>query len=285
LPAAATFEATLVEAPSGDSAARLIGSVLVGGAGSSPIAFRIPYDPGQVRQGREYVIHGRIVAERSVLYLDDGGAPVLTQGHGRKATMMLVRVDPTRQLPASFTGRLPCADCAERVVQVDLMPDSVFYLREIRRNAGDTVVRYDIGRWTLDAARTGLTLHGSRTEAFTALGASILRSMGREASPNGERKAELSRTSAVPLLEPELALRGLYRAEGGAGTFADCRTRRPIPIAQGQLAITAAIRRAGGRPETPMLLRVEGRIVRSDSAGAAALSVTHVLGATPSEGC
>ena len=114
LPAAATFEATLVEVPSGDSAARLIGSVLVGGAGASPIAFRIPYDPAQVSQSREYVIHGRIVAQRSVLYLDDGGTPVLTGGHGRKATMTLVRVDLTRQLPASFTGKLPCADCATR---------------------------------------------------------------------------------------------------------------------------------------------------------------------------
>ena len=285
LPAAATFEATLVEAPSGDSAARLVGSVLVGGAGPSPIAFRIPYDPAQVRDGREYVIHGRIVAERSVLYLDDGGTPVLTQGHGRKATLTLVRVDLTRQLPASFTGKLPCANCTERVVQVDLLPDSVFYLREIRRSAGDSAVRYDIGRWELDSTRTALTLRGSRDEAFTALGASILRPMGGEVSPDGERKTELSRTSAAAPLEPDLALRGLYRAEGGAGTFADCRTRRPIPIAQGQLAITAAIRRAGGGPETPMLLRLEGRIVRLDSARASALSVTHVIGASRSEGC
>jgi len=285
LPASATFEATLVEAPGGDSAARLIGSVLAGGAGASPIAFRIPYDPGQVSEGREYVIHGRIIAERSVLYLDDRGTPVLTQGHGRKATLTLVRVDPTRQLPASFTGKLPCADCTERRLQVDLLPDSVFYLREIRRNAGDSAVRYDVGRWALDSARSGLTLHGSRNQAFAALGASILRPMDGEATPPGERKAELSRTGTAAPLEPELTLRGLYRAEGGAGTFADCRTRRPIPIAKGRHAIEAAIRRAGGRPEGPMLLELEGRIVRSDSARASALLVAQVLGASRAEGC
>jgi copper homeostasis protein (lipoprotein) len=285
LPSTATFEVTLVEAPHGDSGGRLIGSALVGGAGPSPIAFRIPYDPGQVREGREYVVHARIIAERSVLYLGERGTPVLTQGRGREATIELVRVDPTRQLPASFTGKLPCADCAKRVLQVDLLPDSVFYLREIRRNERDSIVRYDIGRWALDSTRTRLTLHGTRDETFAALGASVLRLTGVEESPGSERKADLLRTSAATPLEPKLTLRGMYRTESGAGTFADCRTNRPIAIAKGQPALDAAIRRAGGRPETPILLRLEARIVRSDSARASALSVTHVLGAARTEGC
>jgi hypothetical protein len=63
-----------------------------------------------------------------------------------------------------------------RLRQIDLLPDSVFYPRAIRRQAGDSTVRDDIGRWTLEA---GARLHtaAARCRPSQPFGASVVRKL------------------------------------------------------------------------------------------------------------
>ena len=288
LPADAVLDASLIELPGRpDVPPRLIGSVLAGGPGPSPIAYRIPYDPGQIDSARRYAVRARLLADRSVLYLTEADAPVLTHGHGRVAAIRLVPATITRRLPATFTGTLPCDDCASLRYQIDLLPDSLFYLRAIRRRTADSTVRDDIGRWSLEAGGSRLVLRGGETRTFAPFGASVLRQRDSAGRPVGSgREHDLLRTSAVAPLEPALPLNGLYREVAGEGLFADCRTARPMPVAAGgdRAALEAGYRRARVRPEGAVLVRFQGRIVR-DSAGASLVSVTRFLGASRTDRC
>ena len=264
LPPDAVFEVTRLEVPRADAPARVIGSMLTGGPGASPITFRIPYDPDRIDTTHRYVLRARLTADRSVLYLTDQPWPVRIRGSTAEAAISLVPVTITRQLPASFTGTLPCGDCAGIHYQIDLLPDSVFYLRMIRRRTADSAMRDDIGRWTLEAGGTHLTLRGSDEQAFAPFGASVLRKLDAGGRPIvSGLEYDLRRSSGLAPLEPELLLRGLYRdAEEGA-VFADCRTGRPLPVSAGgdRPALEAAYRRAS------------------------AVSVTRFLGASRTERC
>lgn len=289
LPANAVFEASLLDVSRADAPATVIGSVLTGGPGASPIAFRIPYDPTRIDTTHSYAVRARLTADRSVLYLTDQAWPVLTRGHGPQADISLVPVGITRSLPASFTGTLPCADCAGIRYQIDLLPDSVFYLRTVHQGAGDSLVRDDIGRWTLDRDGARLTLQGAGdAEAFAPFGASVLRKLDREGRSIGSGLSyDLRRTSQVPPLEPTLPLRGVYREVAEGALFADCRTGRPIPVAAGagRAALEAAYRRIRAAPGAEVLVRLEGRIQRSDPSRASAVVVTRFLGAARTERC
>jgi uncharacterized lipoprotein YbaY len=287
VPADAVLEATLLELAGTGTPGRVIGSVLVGGPGRPPVAFRIPYDAAQIDSGRDYTVRARVLADRSVLFLADSGTAVLTRGHGRAVAISLIPATVTRQLPATFAGTLSCDSCVGVAYQIDLLPDSVFYLRAIRRGSGDSTVREDIGRWSLEADGARLTLRGRTVETFAAFGASVLRPLGADGRPSaGSQEHELLRTSAVSPLEPALPLRGLYRESGG-GTFADCRTRTPLSVDTGgeRTALEAAYRRAGGRPGGEVLVRLDGQIVRTSGSRAGAVRVLRVLGASRTERC
>jgi NlpE-like protein len=86
---------------------------------------------------------------------------VRLRGGRSEAAISLIPVNITWQPPGSFTGTLPCGDCAGIHYQIDLLPDSVYYPRAIRRQAGDSTVRDDIGCWTLEAG--GARLHSAAT--------------------------------------------------------------------------------------------------------------------------
>jgi uncharacterized lipoprotein NlpE involved in copper resistance len=158
----------------------------------------------------------------------------------------------------------------------------------VRRQAGDSTVRDDIGRWTLDAGGARLTLRGGEVETFAPFGASILRPLDAAGRPiASEREHDLLRTSTVAPLEPELLLRGLYREAGDDALFADCRTGRPIPVAVGgeRPALEAAYRRARAGRGADVLVRFDGRIVRTGAPPGSAVTVVRFLGASRAEGC
>jgi heat shock protein HslJ len=76
------------------------------------------------------------------------------------------KADPGLDLPASFTGDLPCADCDAIRHHLDLWPDGVFHLRRtwITPPGADGDLDVDlIGRWDWDRDRNVLRLQGAES--------------------------------------------------------------------------------------------------------------------------
>ncbi len=64
------------------------------------------------------------------------------------------------ELPASYRGELPCADCAGVRYHLSLFPDGVYTLKTVYLGAGEGRRFLERGEWALDASGDILTLSG-----------------------------------------------------------------------------------------------------------------------------
>lgn len=86
------------------------------------------------------------------------------------------------ELPATFAGDLPCADCPGIRYQLDLWSDGAFHLRQeyLDRNT----VRVDRGHWRVDPARRALILQSAKDVVeFEIRSPSRLRMLDRDGNP------------------------------------------------------------------------------------------------------
>lgn len=87
------------------------------------------------------------------------------------------------ELPATFRGELPCADCVAIRHHLDLWPDRVFHLG--REWVGRDTVRDEVGSWRVDPARSALVLHGGGEAPllFAIEGRNALRLLDAQGGP------------------------------------------------------------------------------------------------------
>ncbi|HVO84615.1 MAG TPA: YbaY family lipoprotein [Syntrophobacteria bacterium] len=281
LPPEAVFEATLEDVSRADAPATVVGRVRIDGPGQPPIPFEIPYDQANIDPGHSYSVRGLITVGGRLMFTTDQVNPVLTRGHGSDVALMLRRTGGAdgqsggadapllESLPASFLGQLPCADCAGIRYQLDLFPDQMFFLRltYLGKGKGDGESFDDIGRWEFVADGRTLLLRGGREAPvmFAVKDSTTLRKLdleGREIVSS--LPYELQRKEMFQPVEPRLALRGMFSYFADTGILWECLTTRKFPVAQegDNAALEAAYLRARRQPGEPLLVSVEGRLVR-----------------------
>jgi copper homeostasis protein (lipoprotein) len=196
-------------------------------------------------------------------------------------------------LPASFTGDLPCTDCGQVRVRLNLWPDQVFHLR--RTWIGKDMHRDSIGRWSVDPATGALDLRGAGEElSFAILGPDRIRLLPRagEDTPGEESAArELQAQPEFLPFEPHLPLRGMLTFVGDAARFTECLTGREYPlIDDGDYeALEHAYLAAGAEPDGPIMASFDGGIVQQPGADGEdsrpEVLVERFVGVWPDETC
>lgn len=136
------------------------------------------------------------------------------------------------QLPASFLGVLPCADCPGVKHHLDLWPDNVFHLHRewLQRER-----RFDdLGRWRYDPGRPALVLSGG-TEMplqFEVIGPTQLRLLDFEGRPiDSELDYSLRTDGRLTPADLELFFGGELQYMADAAVFTECLTGRRYPVA------------------------------------------------------
>ena len=174
LPPTAVFEATIEDVSKADAAALVLGQARVAPAGQVPIGFRISYDPARIEPAHSYAVRGRILVEGRLWFATTEAHLVLTHGRGDQVELLLRRVGQSAgepapaalgELPATFTGVLPCADCPGIRYQLDLFPDRAFYLRRTYLERGPDQGFDLIGSFLIAADGRTLSLYGGRRGA------------------------------------------------------------------------------------------------------------------------
>jgi copper homeostasis protein (lipoprotein) len=197
-------------------------------------------------------------------------------------------------LPATYAGKLPCADCPGILYHLNLFPDNVFTMRMTyleRPEAGDLD---DIGSWALSSDGRTLILQGGQEapDLFAIKGPRTLRKLdleGREI--DSALPYELVRADTLAVFEPHLALRGMYSYLADAGLFTECLTGRRFPVATegDNAALEQAYAQARREPGAPLLVNLEGRLAERpqiDGAGTATtLVVDRFLRVWPDDAC
>ena len=234
LPPGAVFEAVLEDVSLADAPAVELGRATTPEPGNPPFNFEIDYDPAAIRPEGTYSVRAQVSVGRKLLFVSDTMNPVLTHGASDKVSIWMIKVGDTAapspdktpaigahglRLPATFTGRVPCADCEAERFQLNLWPDQVFFLR--RAWIGKDRRQDSIGRWSVDADRHVLDLRGTGAEfQFRILGPDRLQLLApdeKRTEPDGDSVADRHRR--VSALRPAPA----------AARHADlCRRRGPL---------------------------------------------------------
>jgi copper homeostasis protein (lipoprotein) len=305
LPPSAVFEARVEDISRADAAAEVIGSVRIDNPGTPPIAFTIEIDPKKVDERRRYVVRGSIAVDGKVVLTTDRAYPVLTHGHGREVAVLLRAAGGPRPglvgvsqgtalgaLPGTFSGDLPCADCAALRYRLNLFPDGSYFLSTLYEGRSTEPV-YDIGGWAVASDRSTLVLHGGHEAPlrFRIVDASTLRMQGQDGRDiESKLSYALTRQARFEPMEPRLVVRGMYRSVADVGTFTECLTRQRWPVAQ--LGANAALEReylkVQREPDAELLVNVEGEVKQLPKAEGGmqpTLVVQRFIGAWPGETC
>src|SRR6056297_560224 len=197
------------------------------------------------------------------------------------------------ELPATFTGTLPCADCPGIRHQLNLWPDGVFHLR--REWLGRDGSESDLGRWRLDPSRDAILLYGGREMPlqFEVKGPRTLRQLdiqGRHIE--SDLPYELTSDGTLSRLDLDLSMHGMFRYLADAARFEVCYTGRSYPVAMEgdylalERAYVAADKRA---PGAPLMASFQGRITERPAMEGDQLIPTVVVerfvGLFPSQTC
>ena len=213
------------------------------------------------------------------------GAPVTSVGQMPAAL---------RQLPASFAGELPCADCEGIRYRLNLFPDGAFFLGMTYLGKGDGAALDNLGTWRLSSSQQVLALQGGREASalFRIVDAKTLRKLDLEGRDiESALNYALTRTATFERLEPRLPMRGLFRYMADAGLFTECSTGQRWPVAQeaDNATLEREYLKVRTEPGGPVLVRVDGRVAMRPRMEGEGLQPTLVperfLGAYPGETC
>ena len=196
-------------------------------------------------------------------------------------------------LPATFTGILPCADCAGIRYQIEVLPRSAFIQRTTYLRSGKDESFYELGSWSLSVDGGTLVLEGTRDVGYWAIqDARTLRKLDAQGDAIvSSLPYELRRTTGLPLLDPRLRLQGMFRTRADAPRFRDCRSRLEWPVARSDdfPALEHAYNEKHSAPGSELRVTLDARIERRARADGAdsqpTLVVEHYVRAMPGDSC
>jgi uncharacterized lipoprotein YbaY/heat shock protein HslJ len=270
LPPGAVLEVTLQDVSRADAPAIAIATARLESPGAPPIRFVLDFDPETIHAGRRYAVRATITDRDRLIFTTTDAYPVLTQGHGAAADVLVRQVaqpapppapEPERPasaapvpgmaapvasprraaavpttlatLPATFTGALPCEGCASTRVHLNLFPDDSFFMR--MTDEGRTgPPRHDMGSWALSSDGRTLVIRGQgeRTRQFALRDAISLRALDGEGRElAATTRHDLRRAARFEPVEVRMQMEGAYRMAGDVALFTECSTGRTWTIA------------------------------------------------------
>lgn len=285
LPASAIVEVRLDDVTRAVGTPPVVAITMVQQPGQVPIKFDLPYDARAINANGRYALRATISDGGTVLFASADATLVLTQGHEMRADLVLTRVgnaappvaapppppappqppNPLMNLPATFVGTLPCADCESIRYQLNLFPDDSFFVR--MTYVGRSVQPFDdMGSWTLSSDRRILVLKGQGTgiDLFGVTGPGVLRKLDVDGKPiPGKLPYEITRASTLRPMPMHLTMRGAYTYTAEAATFVECSTGQRWPVAPDAAArdLESAYVKARPEPGAALLAEVEGMVI------------------------
>lgn len=266
LPTNITFTAILQDVSRADVAAITIGETTVVSA-KFPLKFSIDFDKSKIDPRYSYSVRAAIHQGSKLLYTTDTYYPVITRGAIDRVRVILKKVSSAEpELPASFSGILPCADCEGIEYHFNLLPNHIFYLSAKYLGKKERENRFDdIGTYT--SKNKMITFRGERQTPFYFMiwERNVLRKLG----PRGEflvsdLNYNLNRDITFQPISPRLFMRGMYSYVADAAVFKTCSTGQIVSVAHEKenLELEQAYLNTKRIDNQPVMALIEGEIVQ-----------------------
>jgi copper homeostasis protein (lipoprotein) len=290
LPSSATVEVTIEDVSRADVPAVVVLRERMAAGRQVPIPFEVAYDTNRIEPTHRYVLRARISDGDRVLFTSPEPVLVITQGHPSRVAIVLraaqgasaprppagagavvrppAALPPAvelRNLPATFAGTIPCADCPGIRYQLNLMPDDTFMLRMTYTGKAPETTRDEVGSWVLSSDRRALAIKGDQGPArfFAIRDGGTLRMLDGASQPIASTLPhDLHRSAAFEPLAFKGTVRGVYRASAAGRTFTPCVSGRTWTVAAGDAdaRLAAAYGTAGRKPGDALLLDAGGHL-------------------------
>ena len=189
-------------------------------------------------------------------------------------------------LPATFQGKLPCADCPGIAWRLNLFPDQTYFLR--RTYLGRNSNHDELGRYRVSGATLELTASGEKL----AIEKSALRKLDMEGRPIESKLNYTLRRTPRPLdFEPSASFSGMFQYRADAASFVHCATGRRFPVAaeQAYSDLERAYSKLRRQPGEELMAELEGTLaLRPKMEGPGkqwTLVATRFHGLFPGESC
>ncbi|WP_168199289.1 YbaY family lipoprotein [Pseudorhodobacter turbinis] len=263
-----------------------LGRAEINNAGGPPYAFEVEYDASEIKQNHSYAVRATLWAGEQMMFTTDTVAPVITRGEPDEVNLVMVRVtseagrDPVAeqsqigahglQLPATFKGTLPCADCEGISYHLDLWPDQGYHLRrEWLGHGGDPGdnIQDDTGFWYSEAQSKTVVLSGltETPNQWEVKSPNRIRQLDMEGNViSSDLPYELTGNGMLDETDVEnVFLGGMMTYMADAAMFQECRTGRSYPVAMDgdYLAMERAYLADQPAAGAPLYVNVEGSIV------------------------
>jgi uncharacterized lipoprotein NlpE involved in copper resistance/uncharacterized lipoprotein YbaY len=246
-----------------------------------PIGFALQVPNTAIDASHSYNLRATIAVNGEQRFITTRSYPVLTHGAGNQVNLMLDAVQPSVSgqskartfaaptakspsgfnLPATFSGITPCADCPGIDETLTLRSDGLFLLRRIYQDKSvQPFVEH--GRWTVAADKLVLT-NASGLQNYTKISDNTLRKLDTSGNPiNTSANIDLNRTAQVDPVNETHEWRGEFRYMADAASFTDCASgiRWPVAMTGDYLATERNYLKARNIPGAPLLVTVEGRL-------------------------
>jgi len=171
------------------------------------------------------------------------------------------------EIPGTFTGVVPCADCDGIRLTLHLREDRIFLLRQTYPGAqdGGDASFVDLGRWSVaeDGGTLGLKGGTGSPRQFAIRDATTLRmldSLGEEIV--SELNYDLARAESLDPFEDTFRMNGMFFYMADIGLLTECVTGKRFLVAQeaDNAALERAYLEARTDPTQSLLVTFEGRL-------------------------
>lgn len=231
------------------------------GARQVPIPFSLTLSSAAIDSRSSYAVRATITVGGELRFTTTRRYAVLTRGASNQVNLILQAVRPAPpagskvsagpaiqpaatslgfELPATFVGVVPCADCPGIAQTLTLRADGLYRLRRTYLSKPEGPFS-ELGRWTEEAGGKVLRLRsGSQATLFAVRDDASLRLLDRLGQPIGSTaNLNLRRSAAVDPIRESLRWRGEFLYLADAATFTDCASglRWPVAMAEGYLAV------------------------------------------------
>lgn len=142
------------------------------------------------------------------------------------------------QSPATFTGTIPCENCAGIDITLNILPDTMYQLRKtFRNNTGPAKIESQIGKW-LYLPTDNLLILGKQQgllKTYVIESSNTLHFVEWEGTDNASQiQYKLLRAGEVDPFEDLIKIKGDFYVKDGIATMTECSTGQTFAVSQGK---------------------------------------------------
>ncbi len=141
---------------------------------------------------------------------------------------------PLPELPATFSGTLPCANCEGINTKITLLADGTFFSKQVYLGKPAPNQADDLGSWVMSHYGNVLVMQGQNSEMryFRVKSTEVIEMLDLEARTIfSSLNYSLQRAGSADLPDLELfPLQGQYRYLADAALFTECKSGLKLPV-------------------------------------------------------